>query len=481
MQSIGQFSIHKQRQTLNAAIAVLFFMIIGTSLYIVTKQTNQVDVLGDSTPENVQLAEYTDESRFSFSYPEDWYVDKQTDNLLWIRSGINKFDFLASPKTTEGNAQSAIQFQVRDNALRLDIDDWAGKQKGFPDFTLHEVILDSGLMAYEAETDLEGWKARATYFVVLANQVLQVSFYSNQDEKAEADKPLFLAALNTLALQSQNDDGNHETYQNGIYGYLIDYPTGFIPVNEVYEKGLISFSDVHKELVLEAEFGAERNVYPDLATFVQDRDESSLFKDRKTIELGNFQAIAGTFTADTKNTYYYVKTSRGYYILRIKESLDSAGNHPDIIQSFLDSFRVYEILDASDWARYESADSVFQFLYPADANITNVHNGVEIEIGEQSIGMYAYENKNLTVNEWIDNRQLNKYRGADTRNVIFRVRSQVDGKDALRVVDSVGEYKLVTYVVDVDNAYVIDMKPFDTSNTESIYLFNTILNSLELK
>jgi len=466
------------------AMAVFIIVLAAYSFYIFPSMLSpDREILGKSDGPIEMPKEYYNESYgYSIDYPGEWFVDERTENILWLRSKINRFDFLKSPKNVSGETQSAIQIQARDNMLHLSLEDWLPRQEGFPKFTIQKRILESGQEVYQALCSDPGWKARATYFVPMKERILQISYYANSNDLANQDAALFDAALNTFSFgQDEAERIAFETYQNGIYGFLVNYPTGFTILQDNYDGGLVAFTDMKQGLILEAEYVVRKNTYEDLQMFYDSREEKKWFSKTEKTSVGPYEAIMGEFEAETLNRYYFVETSHGYYVLRTKVDIKKQAEYREDVKTFLDSFRVYELLDTDGWARYESPDDAFSFLYPPEAGIMNVNNGVKVDFEEVTIGVYVYENQDLSISEWIDNRQLNKYKGADTRHFRFSVRSRVNGKDALRAVDPVGEMKLVVFTGDSDTMYIIDLKPFDSKDANSLALYNTIVDSLDLK
>ena len=469
---------HKQ----NIVIIFLLVLIAGIAGLLFSHNNAQpTSVLGDETQQTTKKTLTNTRYGYTLSYPSDFIVAQETDNLTWLYSKHGRFDFLGSPKVTEGEPRSGVQIQIRSNAEGLSLSDWLASQNGFPEFETKELALISGTTAYQATTAVGGWKARQTYFVQMSKAVMQISFYANNDALVREMTPAFDSILNSLSLPVEAAQAvSNETYQNGIYGFVIDYPSDAAISYEDYDKGNASFTTSKKDLTVDVIFGAERTKFLNVDQFIKSREESKFLENTKNSKVAEFESITGTLTADTNNSYHFVSTSRGYFLIRVKQSKTISQESQKSAEEMLASFRVYELLDTSTWKQYASTDGVFRFMYPKEASIKNLHNGVELQVNDVTIGLYVYENFDLPILEWIDNRQLNKYKGADSRHFSFSAKSRVDYKEALRVVDPVSDIKLTAYVRDPKKMYVIDMKPFDAKNKTNLALFNTILETVDL-
>ncbi|MFC1640774.1 hypothetical protein ACFL2D_01845 [Patescibacteria group bacterium] len=466
---------------LNTAIALLLFAITFVGGFVLVEEGVLVggggDVLGK---EKMTFTTYDNVKHgYAIHYPSGWRVDNITENITWVNSSPYYFDFIRSEKLTSGQPQSAIQLQMRDNPKELEFEEWLNAQKKFPKFETAATALDTGVTVYKVTTQNKDWKARSTYFAKTQEGFLQVSFYSNNDDLAQEHILLYETALDTLKFSFDQKEVIQETYQNGIYGFLVNYPTNFYLSNDDYNHGIAGFTKGKNDIVLEVEFVADKHQYRDAKMFLDSRKERRNCEDTEETKVGQFRAYLCRFDADTFNHYYYTETSQGYFILRVKAKKGFEELLGPVEEEFLNSFQVYELLDASGWMDYSSADGTFTFRHPPNVSITNVHNGVEVTMEGGTIGMYRYENLGLSPTAWVDNAQLNKYKSADSKHFVFSVKSRVDGRDALRVLDPVDEMKLVAYAADKNNVYVIDLKPYD-GDTDKIFLFNTILELIQL-
>ena len=471
-----------------AIMALLVLNIVGGAyifIYSSNKNNSGASVLGSEN--SAQLVSYVNgDFGFQLSYPGQWNIVSETKNLMWIRPSTYPFDFLNAPQNTDGAPQVAYRLQAFENPKKFGLTEWLSKQKDFPKFDTTARTLPSGLSAVSAITLTPTWKARVTYFVSMSDTVLEVSLFANSVAQAQQEQARFEQSFATLTSVTSAAQAS-QTYQNGVVGFLIDYPTNFRMSTEDVAKGLVALTAQDGTVSLEVEHGAARASFDNATDFARSRPEFEKFSGGvKPTEVASFEAVVGTFKAEGRDHhYYYVQTTRGYFLLRVKirekTSLDTAA----IERAFLESLRVYEVVATKGWSSYSSGDGLFTFMHSADASIKDVSNGVEVTLGVTPdapvIGMYKYENFGLSPLEWIDNRQLNKYRAADSDHLLFSVVSRVSGKSALRTADSVGGMKIAVYVNGGDAMYVIDLKPFDSKDTKTLATFNTILDSLKIK
>lgn len=456
---------------------------VGHALFVKNVSSQ---VLGS---ENVAtLSQYKNDSfGFQMSYPYSWSINEQTKNIIWIRNTQYQFDFSQSPLNTDGAPQVGYRLQVRDNELKLSLADWLSKQKDLPKFDVSSRTLSSGLSAVSAITAAPTWKARVTYFVALDASVLEVSFFANSVALAEQQQGVFEDAFATLA-STRPLPVHAQTFQNGLFGFLLDYPTDFHVATDNTKQGSVVVASPDGTMILEASYGAPQSAFSDSLKFAESRGEefARLGKTVQETKVHGFDATIGTYASDGRDRhYYYVATSRGYFTLRVKVDSKTSLPSADIEKQFLDSFRVYELVPTKGWTSYASGDGSFTFLHAADASIKDLSNGVEVTLGVDPtspvMGMYKFDNFDLAPLGWIDNRQLNKYRAADSQHLLFQTPSLVDGKNALRTADAVGGQKIAIYVNGGSSMYVIDLKPFDAANTKALAQFNTILESLKLR
>lgn len=460
---------------------IVIILLGGASVFLVWFQTNHApEVLGESTQTSQNITAQNTTYGFSYEYPNNLFVDQETNSLTWLYNP-SPFNFLQSPKTTDGTAISGIQVQVYDNTDNLTLADWLKKQPKFPTFTTTQKTLASGVDVFFAETTNKDWNARSTYFVKLQQAVLQISFYANNEDLATRDMPMFEKLVNSLKVSVQNQTVSTETYQNGTVGFLIDYPSNMKLDSEDYDAGKIAFLDDTKKLEVYLAYGGSLASAKDLAGFVAQQEEARQVSKPLETKVASFQALVSTLSDSMEDSYYYVQTSTGYFTFHVRRAKDITPELKVAASNMLNSFRVYELVSTKGWQNYASSDGKIHFQYPADASIENLANGVQVDQENVKIGVYAYQNLGLSITDWVDNAQLNKYKGSDSRHFAFQVKSKIDGKEALRTVDPVSKLKLATYIVTNNTMYIAEMAPFDVKNAKDLALYNTILSTIKLK
>lgn len=470
----------KKKTKVLITASIVIILLAGASVYSVWLQSRQEPkVLGETTKVTQQKA-VNNQYGFSYTYPSNLYVDQETSATTWLYSPA-PFDFVNSPKTTDGSAKSGIQIQVYENAKNLALSDWLKTQTKFPAFTTTQLTLSSGVDAFLAETSSNDWNARSTYFVKLQSAILQVAFYANNNDLATKDLPIFEGILNSLQVNAESASVSSETYQNGTVGFLVDYPSNFKLSDEDYDSGKISFTSDNKKLQVDVNFGGESSSAKDLAAYFAKQSEKDQLSKPMVTKVGTFSALVATLKNDINNSYYYVSTSVGYFTLHVTRAQDLSAELKVTGSSIINSLRVYELTNTKDWQSYTSSDGMISFLYPADASIENLSNGVQIQQGSVKFSVYQYQNLSLALLDWVDSAQLNKYKGSDSQHFALKVKSKVDGKEALRTVDPVSNLKLTTYVATPQTMYIVELNPFDVKDAKDLATYNTIVNSLKLK
>ena len=468
-------------KTKHFIVSGIIVLLAGVSVYVVWLQTHQAPtVLGETATSITWQQATNNQYGFSYQYPNNLYVDQQTNAVTWLYDP-SPFDFISGPKTTDGSAKSGIQVQVYENPTSLTLSDWMKKQTKFPAFTTKEVTLQSGTKAFTAETPSEDWKARKTYFIELDEAILQLSFYANSDALAEKDLPNFQTLVDSLKLTAQAQAVSTETYQNGTVGFLFDYPSNLKISDEKYDEGKIALKDDAKKLTVEMSFGGKPSEFKDLVEYAKKQDEAKEISKPATTKVSTFTALVSILSADTNNSYYYLQTSVGYFTIKVKRAKDISLDLNATASNIINSFRVYELVSTKGWQNYVSSDGAVRLQYPADASIENLSNGVQVQEGDVKVSLYSYKNLGLSILDWVDSAQLNKYKGADSHHFAFKVISEVDGKDALRTIDPVSNLKLATYITTKDTMYIAELSPFDAKDLKNLAVYNTILSTLKLK